>query len=267
LRDEVLHVGEALDDHETVYACRERVAHAVHVVARQVYEHDMFRAVLQGTAQLLRESSICFWGFPPYYCPRDGMGDDAAKGGFDEEFGAGADKLEGGAVNVEEVGGGVYGAEVTVDVEGVESRGAGEALGRYGLDDVAIDDVGFEAGDVRLVPGAANVGGVFLVLHYWRLWREWDVWIREYVDNVLNYRATLFICGREFLQGLRDGEIRHHFDDLEEVVEANDSLEEHEQAFRNVEDIFQWTRNFRLEVADAVIANVTDCTAGKGGEV
>jgi hypothetical protein len=195
------------------------------------------------------------------------MGNDTAERGFDEEFGACADELESRTVDIEEIGGGIYDAEAAVDVEGVEGRGAGEALGRYGLDDVALNDVGFETCDVCFVPVAADVGGVFLVLHYWWLWRVRDVGAREYVDDVLDHCAALFICGRKVPQGLRDSEVRHHFDDLEEVVEANDGLEEHEEAFRDVENVFQRACDLGFKVADAVIADIADCTAGKGGEV
>ena len=65
------------------------------------------------------------------------MGDDAAVFGFYEQFWGGTDNLEGAAVDVEEVRGGVHGAEMSVDVERVEGGGAREALRGHSLDNVA----------------------------------------------------------------------------------------------------------------------------------
>lgn len=68
------------------------------------------------------------WGPPALDGPGYGVGNDAAVFGFYQEFWGGADDLEGAAVDVEEVRGGVHRAEVPVDVKGVEGGGACEAL-------------------------------------------------------------------------------------------------------------------------------------------
>lgn len=60
--------------------------------------------------------------------PGYGVCDDAAVFGFYQELRGCADYLEVAAIDVKEVGGRVNGAEVAVDIEGVEGGGAGEAL-------------------------------------------------------------------------------------------------------------------------------------------
>ncbi len=120
LGDKVLDVGEFLDDHEAVDAGGEGVADAVDVVAGEVDEHDVLGAVFERVAEFVCELFVLGLAFAALDGAGDGVGDDSAGFGFDEEFWGGADNLKITAVDVKEVRGGVYGAEVAVDVEGVE---------------------------------------------------------------------------------------------------------------------------------------------------
>ena len=194
LRDEVLDVTELLDGHEAVDSGRERVADPVDVVAGEVDEHDVLGAVLDRVSEFGGESVVLLWRFAAFDGAGDRVGDDPAFFGFHQQFGAGADELEVVAVDVEEVGGRVDGAELAVDVEGVEVRGAREALGWDGLDDVAGRDVSFEGRDVFFEAGAADVGGVFLVCPYRRLGRQWGFGTCEEIHHCVNGRLSLGIC-------------------------------------------------------------------------
>lgn len=196
--------------------------------------------------------------------------------GFYKQLRGCADDLEGGAaVEVKEIGGRIYGAEVAVDVEGVEVRGAGDAVRGNGLDDVAFADVGFERGDMRTVAGAANVGGVGLAGRDGGLRREGNVWGEEGANcglenggggGVGGSEEGVFVRGRDFDNRGRGGrgnvEVRYYFYELVEVVEGDDGVEEHEEGFGNLEDVFHGAGGAGFEVPNAVVAHVADCTAG-----
>jgi hypothetical protein len=167
----MLDMREALDDHEAVDAGGEWVANAVYIVAGKIDEHDVFCAVFKGVFEFGGKDCIFVLVFASCNCSGNGVGYDAAEGGFHKEFWAGSDELEGRAINEEEVRGRIYGTEVPVYVERMESCGPGQALGGHGLDNVAVDNVGFKAGDVGFVAAAADVGGVLLILNYWWLGR------------------------------------------------------------------------------------------------
>ena len=62
-------------------------------------------------------------------------------------------------------------------------------------------------------------------------------------------------------------QIGDDLDDLEEVVEGDDGVEEHEERFGNAQDVFQGSRRPRLEVAHAVVAYVADGAAGERWEL
>lgn len=206
------------------------------------------------------------------------MCDDPPVLRLDEELRRGSDDLEGGAaVEVEEVGGGIHGAEMAVDIEGMQVRGAGDAVGGNGLDDVAARDVGFERCNVRAVAGAAEVGRVRLIGGDGRLRRERDVRGEQGSDcgledggggGVGGGEEGVRVLGRDFDDGSgsggRDVEVRYHFDELVEVVEGDDGVEEHEEGFGNLQDILHGASGARFEVSDAVITHVANCTAGEG---
>lgn len=114
-------MAEFLHNHQSIDARAERVAHSIDIVARKVDQHDVLGAVLERVAEFVRQGFVCFGRGATFDGAGDGVGDDAAFFGFDEEFGAGTDKLEvSAAVDVEEVGGGVDGAEVAIYIKGVE---------------------------------------------------------------------------------------------------------------------------------------------------
>ena len=134
----------------------------------------MLGAVFQTVAQRFRESFVRVWGLAALDGACDGVRDDTAFFGFDEQFGAGAYELEAAAIDVEEIGAGVDGSEVAVEIEGVEGCGAREALGGDGLDDVAAGDVRFESTDMCFVACLADVGRVLLIRSDGRLFWERD---------------------------------------------------------------------------------------------
>lgn len=77
---------------------------------------------------------------------------------------------------------------------------------------------------------------------------------------------SALIGGREGV-GRKKGrnlEICNDFDDLEEVVEGDDGVEEHEEGLRNLEDIVHLAGCPRLEVADAVVANIANSASCEG---
>lgn len=197
LADQVLHVAELLDGHEAVDAGGAGVADAVDVVAGQVDEHDVFGAVLDGGAQACGQRVVFGDRLPPRNGPGDGVRDDAPVVRLGEQFWGGADQVEGGAVDVEEIGGRVDGSEVAVDVERVDGGGTREALGRNGLDDVALVDVVFECAHVAFVSGLADVGGVLLVGYDWRLVGEGVIRAYERVDGVVEGFAGAAVGGRD----------------------------------------------------------------------
>ncbi len=105
--------------------------------------------------------------------------------------------MEGAAVDVEEVRGGIHGAEVTIYVEGVEGGWAGEALGRDGLDDVTVVDVRFKCVHVRFVARLSNVRGILLVGDNGRLARNGDFWRCENIDGVFQgFAGDAVGCGK-----------------------------------------------------------------------
>ena len=116
----MLDVGELLDDHEAIDAGGKGVTNAVDVVAGEVNEHDVFGAILDAIAEGLGKSFVAGRGFATLNCAGNWMGDNAAFFGFDEEFRRGANELEGGTIDIEEIGGGVDGAKMAVYVERVK---------------------------------------------------------------------------------------------------------------------------------------------------
>ena len=117
-------MGELLNDHETVDASGERVADSVNVVASKINKHDVFGAILDAVAEGLSKGLIGSGGFTTLDGASNGMGYNAAFLGFDKKFWGGSDKLEGGAIDVEEVWRGIDGAKVTINIEWMERCGS-----------------------------------------------------------------------------------------------------------------------------------------------
>ena len=58
-------------------------------------------------------------------------------------------------------------------------------------------------------------------------------------------------------------DVCYYFDDLEEMIESDDRIEEHEQGFWNMENIFHLPSRPWLEISDAIVANIADCSSSK----
>ena len=61
-------------------------------------------------------------------------------------------------------------------------------------------------------------------------------------------------------------EICNHFDYLEEVVERDYRVEEHEEGLGHSKDIGHWPRSPGFEVAHTIISNVAYRAASQGRE-
>jgi hypothetical protein len=198
---------------------------------------------------------------------RDDCCGGGGRSGFDKEFWRGADEEECLTRYVEEIGRGVDGAEVAVDVDRVEGSGTRNALRGDRLDDVAAGDVRFEGVHVRVVAFAADVGGI-------GRYRESDgglvgqggLFIFEGGDDRFEVHGGGRVSVRECGVVGWDGEISHDLDNLEKVVKGDDSVIEHEETLWDVEDVFEIPSGARLEVPDAVIAYIAYGTAGKRRE-
>ena len=158
---------------------------------------------------------------------------------------------------------------MSVNIEGVEGCRAGKALGWDSLDDVTVDDVRLEGGDVGFVTIATDVGCVFLVGLYRGLTGKRDFGGLEGGDCGDKGGAGCVVGCRESCLGDMRG-YREVCDNLElfiKVVEGNDGVEEHEQGFGNLEDILHWSRRLGFEVTDTIVSNVADCSSSEGWEV
>ncbi|TLD05191.1 uncharacterized protein PgNI_09741 [Pyricularia grisea] len=275
LGDEVLDVAEALDHHEAVDAGLERVAHARDVVAGQVDQHDVLGAVLEARRQLVGQPLVLLGRGAPLDCAGDGVRDDAAALALDQQLRAGADDLEVGAVDVEQVRRRVDGPQVPVDVERVKVRGAGEALRRHGLDDVALDDVLLERRDVSLVPRLSDVGCVLLPQPDGLLLRKRDLGpvekLRQLPDGCEGavVLGIYFLCGPfgSFKNAIGDMQIGDDLDDAVEAIKHHSRVEKHKDGLGDAQDILHGPSRLGLKVTHAVVAHVADSTTGKGRQL
>ena len=189
LAHQVLHVAEAVHRHLEVDTRRRGAAHAVHVVARQVHQHHVL-GVLLGVARQRRGQRRVLGR--ALAAPRragdrvrhDAPGVRAGGGRAHEQLRRCAHDGELGQRDVKEVGRGIDGAQVPVEVERVQCRGSCEALRGHGLDDVAALDVHFQRPHVRFVAGAADIGyvGGGFCGDGW-LWRKGCLWGEEGVNK------------------------------------------------------------------------------------
>lgn len=53
------------------------------------------------------------------------------------------------------------------------------------------------------------------------------------------------------------------FDGGESVIESDDGIEQHEKRLGDLKDVFHGSSGPGLEIADAVVPNVTDCSSGQ----
>lgn len=263
LRDEVLDVAKLFHLHEAVDADAVGVADAVDVVAGQVDEHDVLGAVLEGAAQLVGQALVLLGRLAALDGARNGVRDDAAVLALDQQLGRGANDLEILAVNVEEVRRRVDGAQVAVDVERVQVRRAGEALRRHALEDVALEDVLLELGDVRLVARLANVGLGLVAELDGALGRHRHLGRVEHVDELVNRLGGVAVRLRERAVGHGVGhlDVADDLDDAVEPVKGHNGVKQHEQRLGDLEHVLHRAGRPRLKVAHAVVANVSDGAA------
>lgn len=187
---------------------------------------------------------------------------------LDEQLRACAYNLEVGARDVEEVGRWVDGAQVAVDVEGVQGCRACDTLAGHGLDDVAGHNVLLKLGDVGFVACAADVRGVFLVeLDRW-LHREREILGLEHLEHGGDGRAAGLVGvaeSRSWRIGGGHVEVCDDHDLLEEVVQGDDGVEQAEPALRDLQHVFHvLPPRLRLEVAHTVVANITNGSTSHG---
>ena len=57
------------------------------------------------------------------------------------------------------------------------------------------------------------------------------------------------------------------FDGGESVIEGDDGIEQHEKRLGDLKDVFHGSSSPRLEIADAVISHVPNCSSGQWREV
>lgn len=267
----MLDVAELFHAEEAVDGDGVRVADAVDVVAGEVDEHDVLGAVLERRPQLVAQPAVLLRRGAPLDRPRDGVGDDASAFALDEELGRGANDLEIAAVDVEEVRGGVDGAEVAVDVEGVEVGGSGEALRGHRLEDVAAEDVRLEAGDVRLVPLLANVGGGLAAELHGALRGHGHLGLVEHLDELVDGGHGVLVGGLEGggVTAAAGGhlDVADDLDDAVEAVKGDNGVKEHKQRLGDLQDVLERARRLGLKVPDAVVANVANGAARQRGEL
>jgi len=88
----------------------------------------------------------------------------------------------------------------------------------------------------------------------------------ECTDHASHRLACTCVWSRESIgtiEGGRNMEVRNDLHNLEEMVKGYDGVEEHEERFRHLEYILHFAGCPRLEIADAVVANITNCSSCK----
>lgn len=60
--------------------------------------------------------------------------------------------------------------------------------------------------------------------------------------------------------------ICYDLDHLEEVVEGNNRIEEHEEGFGDVENVFHLPSRFGLEVSNTIVADIANCSTCEWGQ-
>ena len=229
----------------------------------------MLRSILHGVPQGVRELGVGLVSLAALDGASNRVGDDTTIFGFDEKLRGGTDKVHFAAtVKVEKVRAGIDGAEVAVDIERMKGSGAGDALGWHGLDDVAARDMGFQFCDVGFVTRLTDIGGVFLICNYRRLVRQRDV--RREQDRYCGgeYVAGGVVgCGEgERVGGAGNMKVCYHFYKLVEVVKSDNSIEEHEESLRDLQDILHRSGCARFKVSHTVVSDIANRSASQRRE-
>jgi len=155
VRNDVNHVGIALDRREFVYPDRTGLGHATHVVAPQIDQHEMFGALLRIREQLLFERPIFLGRAPARAGSRDGADVDLTVLETHENLGRGADQHRPLTAHEEEIRARVDRAEVAVERERIDLERDSKLLREHDLEDVARLDVALGALD-DLVEGLST---------------------------------------------------------------------------------------------------------------
>ena len=58
-------------------------------------------------------------------------------------------------------------------------------------------------------------------------------------------------------------DVCYYFDDLEEVIESDYRIEQHEERFWNMKNIFHLPSRLRLKISNTIIANIANCSASE----
>lgn len=152
-------------------------------------------------------------------------------------------------------------------------------MGGNGLEDVAFPDVLLEGADVGFVSGwtdvgdesrAGDVGGLVAVLGDGLLRGKRDVGGLEGRDgggedlagSVVGFAECWSVC-----EGCWEMDVGDDFDGGESVIECDDGIEQHEKRLGDLKDVFHGSSSPRLEIADAVISHVPNCSSGQWREV
>jgi hypothetical protein len=263
-------VAELLELHEVVDLDGLGLAHAVHVVPREVDEHDVLRAVLLAPEQRAPELLVLGRRAPAADRARDRVVVHLARLDAAQRLRARADDLERAGVEEEHVRGRVHLPEPPVRVERVQVRAPREPLRRHRLDDVARDDVLLERGHERLVPGLPHV-------RHGRM-PERDRPLRDLGRRRREERAReparlgdrAVVRERERVAGGvgRAEDVRDDLDRLEEVVVHEQRVREHEERVGDPERVREVRAPRRgLEVVDGVVADEADRAAGEGRDL
>ena len=152
--DHVHDVTVALHLHQLRHPYRPRQRHPADIVAAEVQEHGVLGPLLFVGEEFGLQARIFVAVGAAAAGAGDGVRGHLALLHHHQQFRGGADDLVVVHLQVIGVGRGVYRAQGAVDVEGVGEGGAGEALGKDALNDVAGDDVVDDAADVGLIVGA-----------------------------------------------------------------------------------------------------------------
>ena len=150
-------MAEALGLHQPLYLHRPDPRDAAHVVAPQVDEHGVLRALFRVRAQLLLEAQVLLLRRAATARARYRAHRHLARLHLDEKLRRGPEQLPAAEPQVEVVRGGARGAQGAVQREAIAVRQL-EALGKHHLEDVAGMDVleGAPDGGLELLLSAGD---------------------------------------------------------------------------------------------------------------
>ena len=158
LRDDVHDVAVALDEEAVGDLHRADLGDAADVVAAEVEQHQMLRALLRVGEQFGREREILARRLAAPARAGDRADDDLAVAHPHQDFRARDDDLEAAEIEEAEIGRGIDAPQRAIERERRQFEAAGEALRKHDLEGVARDDVILRLGDHGEEFGLAGVG-------------------------------------------------------------------------------------------------------------